>query len=195
MSDTYRLLIMKRGRTSPVSIENKILRLPNDVQSVIVSKLPVHQQNQLSKIHKEVNRLRMVIFRDFLQDIIATQNSTSVNIVFENGNAKDGELKRVIITNVKSASTKSNGLFDDPYKFIENTDEYVLDLHTLVPGKLDTANFYAQNMIEHILETTRVYCNKIVLARVQKLVDEILPTIQVQTVSLKSSRAKSQSQS
>lgn len=160
------------------STKHRIKLLPSDINSILLSKLPMDTQTKISKLQKEIVHTKVMMFRELLKSLYDIKQP--FKIVFENRNAGKYEMKRVVITRSNESERKSAGIFDDPYKFIEDTDEYVLDMNTIKTYKQETINFYADQLIDKIIDTTNVVkSTQNVFAVVDKVVSSVMPSVKI----------------
>jgi hypothetical protein len=163
---------MKRQQRSAASptFEQKIQRLPNEMQSVILSKLPVYDQKLVNKAQRELQRLRAAIFYDFFKILVAhAQNTTEdFKVYFYKSDAAAYEYKKVAFVTSRSASSGP-----------DKQGEYTLKVRTV-----DKANvsFYANGSAEHVMVATSVWCTANVYPIVANLAEKLFPGLKVKVI-------------
>jgi len=168
-----------RSKTSSSSLSpltRQVRALPRDLQSVVISKLPVYEQKVVNKAQYELNRLQALVFRDFFKDIVRFSRNVKEDmfIVFNNRFADQYDIKKTTIAN--KDNDDANG-------------EYSINVNKV--SDVDTT-FYAGNMYENVMISTDIECSKNVADIVRNLCEKLFPRVKVRIISKRSSTSPKQ---
>lgn len=169
---------MKRSRSSPSSpLDRKIQRLPSDLHTAILSKIPAHTQKRVNKAQYELTRLRALVFRDFLKELVSQQEK-DFTIEFVNDGADEYEVKKTFIVSKAILSPRSS--LDRSYEDTDAPGEYTLNVRQVHPKNVD---IYASNLFENVATTTAIKCTGNVMPQVKEFAEKLFPNLpQIKTL-------------
>lgn len=170
---------MKRERSSSSSaspLTRKVRKMPRDVHSVLLAKLPVHEQKVVEKEQYQLLKLKALIFRDFLRELVTVSTNTKFKLVYTNATADKHDIQKVVLY---SADPPERTDLESDLDYSDPPGEYHLNVRRL---SLSTVNYYASNMFELVAVVSTLSCTSNIATIVRNMAEKLYPNTNVKII-------------